>query len=199
MYFILCVLSHFSRVRLFAILWTIAHQAPLSRGYPGKNTGPPSGDRPDPGIEPMSLTCPALAGSFFTTSAIWGGLYFTWWTTWFWEGIHRQTGSAYGIHDRKAEAPWNLAPLAPQEVLLCSVVSFFPLFQKHSTGLAQRLCSGCSFCLPLPTSSSFSWDMPLFIHHLFREAFTKPQIPSPQSSCNIAACVFLHNLHHYQK
>ena len=27
---IVCVLSHFSRVRLFASLWTIAHQAPLS-------------------------------------------------------------------------------------------------------------------------------------------------------------------------
>ena len=77
MYFILCVLSRFSRVLLFAILRTIAHQAPLSRGYPGKNTGPPSGDGPDPGTEPMSLTCPALAGSFFATSAIWGGLYFT--------------------------------------------------------------------------------------------------------------------------
>ena len=26
---------------------------------------------PDPGIEPASLTSPALAGRFFTTSAIW--------------------------------------------------------------------------------------------------------------------------------
>ena len=29
---VVCVLSRFSRVQLFATLWTIAHQAPLSRG-----------------------------------------------------------------------------------------------------------------------------------------------------------------------
>ena len=28
-----CVLSCFNRVRLFATLWTIAHQAPLSKGF----------------------------------------------------------------------------------------------------------------------------------------------------------------------
>ena len=33
-----CTLSCFSRVQLFAIPWTIAHQAPLSRDSPGKNT-----------------------------------------------------------------------------------------------------------------------------------------------------------------
>ena len=32
---------------------------------------PPSGDLPDPGIEPASLTSLALAGGFFTTSATW--------------------------------------------------------------------------------------------------------------------------------
>ena len=31
------------------------------------------GDLPNPGIEPPSLMSPALAGSFFTTSAIWEG------------------------------------------------------------------------------------------------------------------------------
>jgi len=30
---------------------------------------PPSGDLPDPEIEPTSLESPALAGGFFTTSA----------------------------------------------------------------------------------------------------------------------------------
>ena len=33
---------------------------------------PPPGGLPDPGIEPSSLTFPALAGGFFTTSATWG-------------------------------------------------------------------------------------------------------------------------------
>ena len=35
---------------------------------------PPPGDLPDPGIEPMSLMSPALAGGFFTTSATWEAL-----------------------------------------------------------------------------------------------------------------------------
>ena len=30
---------------------------------------PPPGDLPDPGIEPVSLTSPALAGTFFTAIA----------------------------------------------------------------------------------------------------------------------------------
>ena len=42
---------------------------------PGKNTGvgchASPGDLSGPGIEPMSLTSPALAGSFFTTNAAW--------------------------------------------------------------------------------------------------------------------------------
>ena len=42
---------------------------------PGKNMEwvacPPPGDLPNPGIKPVSLTSPALAGSFFTTSATW--------------------------------------------------------------------------------------------------------------------------------
>ena len=31
--------SHFSHVQLFATLWTVAYQTPLSMGFPGKNTG----------------------------------------------------------------------------------------------------------------------------------------------------------------
>jgi len=34
----------------------------------------PSGDLPDPGIEPASLTSLVLAGGFFTTNATWGAL-----------------------------------------------------------------------------------------------------------------------------
>ena len=65
-----CVLSRFSRVRLFATLWTVARQAPLSMafsrqaywsGYPR----PSLGDLPHPGIEPASLTSPAFTGRFF--------------------------------------------------------------------------------------------------------------------------------------
>ena len=48
---------------------TVAHQAPLSMGFPRQEywsglTFPPPRDHPDPGIEPVSL---ALAGRFFST------------------------------------------------------------------------------------------------------------------------------------
>ena len=57
----------------------MAYQAPLSMGFSreGYLRGlpcPPPEDLPNPGIEPMSLTSPALAGKFFTTSATWEAL-----------------------------------------------------------------------------------------------------------------------------
>ena len=56
--------------------WTIAHQTPLSMGFSRQEywSGLPClspGDLPDPRIKPESLKSPALAGSFFTTSATW--------------------------------------------------------------------------------------------------------------------------------
>ena len=71
-----CVLSRLSRVRLFTILWTVARQAPLSKGCSRQEhwSGlpcPPPEDLPNPGIEPTPLTSPALAGEFFTTSTTW--------------------------------------------------------------------------------------------------------------------------------
>ena len=71
-----CLVSLFSRVQLFVVLWTIAHQVLLSMGISGKEywSGlpcPSPGDLPNPGTEPTSLMFPALAGSFFTTCATW--------------------------------------------------------------------------------------------------------------------------------
>ena len=71
-----CVLCHFSRVRLFATLWTIAHQAPPSMGFSRQEywSGLPfpcPGDLPDPGIEPTSPVFLAWAGGFLTTSTTW--------------------------------------------------------------------------------------------------------------------------------
>ena len=59
-----CVAQSLSRIQLFATPWTVAHQAPLSMGFPRQEywSGlpcPPPGDLPDPGMEstsPMS-TC----------------------------------------------------------------------------------------------------------------------------------------------
>ena len=73
------MLSHFSRVRLFATLRTVARRAPLSMGILQARIlewvallSP--GDLPNPGIEPASLMSSALAGRFFTTSATWEAL-----------------------------------------------------------------------------------------------------------------------------
>ena len=67
-----CLLRHFSRVLLFATLWTVACQAPLSIGFSRQEYRswllcPPAGDLPNPGIELESPVSPALAGSFYTT------------------------------------------------------------------------------------------------------------------------------------
>ena len=74
------VLSRFSRVQLFATLWTTAHQAPLSMEFSRQEywSGllcPSPGDLPDPGIKSASLISHALAGGvFFTTSGMWEAL-----------------------------------------------------------------------------------------------------------------------------
>ena len=62
---VIYLLSH---VRFFAIPWTVAHQIPLSMGFPRQEywSGlpfPSPGDLPNPGTE---LASPALAGRFFT-------------------------------------------------------------------------------------------------------------------------------------
>ena len=71
-----CVLSCFSHVQIFATLWTVAHQAPLSMGFSRQEYGrglphPPPGDSPDSGIEPVPFMSPVLVGGFFTTVATW--------------------------------------------------------------------------------------------------------------------------------
>ena len=65
-----------NHIQLFATLWTVARQAPLSMGFSRHEywSGllfPSPGDLVTPGIEPTSLVSPALAGGFFTTSATW--------------------------------------------------------------------------------------------------------------------------------
>ena len=55
--------------------WAVAHQAPLSMGFSRQEywSGlqfPTPGDLPNPGIKPMSLASPALAGECFTTAPL---------------------------------------------------------------------------------------------------------------------------------
>ena len=70
-----CLHPHFVCVCVCSVVpdsatpWTVAHQLPLSMGFPKQEywSGlpfPSLGDLPDPGIEPRSL---ALVGRFFTT------------------------------------------------------------------------------------------------------------------------------------
>ena len=75
-YNVMCVLSHFSHIQLFATPWTVAHRVPLSMGisrqeYWSGLPCPSSGCLPNLGIESMSLKSPTLVGRFFTTSATW--------------------------------------------------------------------------------------------------------------------------------
>ena len=77
------VQSYFSRVWLFATPWTVACQTLLSMGssrqeYWSGLPFPSPGDLPDPGIEPGSLTSPALASGFFTTSITWEACSMEW-------------------------------------------------------------------------------------------------------------------------
>ena len=63
----------FSRVQLCAAPSTVAHQAPLSMEFSRQDywSGLPFAtpwDLPNPGVKPMSLASPALAGRLFSTA-----------------------------------------------------------------------------------------------------------------------------------
>ena len=83
------MLSRFSCVWLFVTLWTVCSlpgssvfrilQARIQEWVVISSPG----YLPDPGIEPMFLTSPALAGGFFATSTIWEVL----WSFWKWKSL----------------------------------------------------------------------------------------------------------------
>ena len=60
-----CVLTHYSHVRVCETLWTAGRQAPLFMGILQARI------LEWVGVKPTSLKSPALAGGFFTTSATW--------------------------------------------------------------------------------------------------------------------------------
>ena len=69
-----CVLSCFSRIQLFATLWTVCslpvssvHGILQARILEWRLPCSPPGDLPDPGIQRLSQALPTLAGGFFTT------------------------------------------------------------------------------------------------------------------------------------
>ena len=70
-----CMVSRFSCVWLFATLWIITHQAPLSKGFSRQECWsglpcPPPGGLPDPGIKPKSLVSAALQADSLPTKSL---------------------------------------------------------------------------------------------------------------------------------
>ena len=79
-------LKSLNHVRLFVSPWTVAHQVPLSMGFPRQEywSGVPflsPRELLNPAIEPVFPVCPALAGGCFTTRHLgsprwaWGHVY----------------------------------------------------------------------------------------------------------------------------
>ena len=71
-----CMLNHFSCIRLLATQWTIAHQALLSMGLSRQEPWsvllcPPPEYLFHPWIKPVFLACPTFGGGFFTTRTTW--------------------------------------------------------------------------------------------------------------------------------
>ena len=139
-----CVLSHFSHVQLFAVLRTVACQAPLSMGFSGHKywSGLPCsslGDLPNPEIELISLVSPALAGGFFTTSTSVEALNLP----------HDTAMPLLGIYPEKSEVAQSCPTLCnPMD---CSL----PRFSVHEIFQAN-LEMGCHFLLQgiFPTQGS---------------------------------------------
>ena len=78
----MCIYRHVSVPSRFShvSLWSYGLQSTMLLGpwgfsrqeyWSGLPCPPPPGDLPDPGMEPRSLTSPALASGFFTTCATW--------------------------------------------------------------------------------------------------------------------------------
>ena len=91
---------------LFATPWTAAHWAPLSMEfsrweYLSKLPFPTPRYFPNPGIEPMSLASPALAGAFFTSIVTWEALITNY-------GSLLLPGKSHGRRSLVGCSPWGL-------------------------------------------------------------------------------------------
>ena len=117
-YICACMRSCLSHVRLFATPWTVVHQAHYPWDSPGKNTGVGchgvgsiSWDVLDPGIEPVSLVSPVLAGRFFTTSTTWKAYIYIYrhiHTHTLLFQIEKQISLKIGLLRKRSYPQWNL-------------------------------------------------------------------------------------------
>ena len=203
-----CALSCLSRVQLFATPWTVAHQVPLSLGFSRQERWsgfpfPPPGGLSDPAIEPTSLTSPALAGRFFTTSANHASPVPRW--------LRKGTLPTLpdGIHQALRGAP--AASAEPLPLLFGGHVLTPPHMDRGAScvGLGCSLFGECSFTqhsypslpslLPDPAALSFSGS---HIAGLPGQVPLPPSFAQPQASlgntnfsicpCNCLPCVNPH-------
>ena len=134
-----CMLSCFFRVRHFVTLWSVAHQAALSTGFPRQEFWselpcPPPGDLPDPRVEPAYLMSPALAQGFFTTSITWEALDIVTVISFYKTGS-LGGGERGGVTDSRPLSQWeSQSPPHPEttfKALSKPPFSYFPRDQPH--------------------------------------------------------------------
>ena len=156
-----------SRVWLFATSWTVAHQAPLFMEFSRQEywSGlpcPPPGNLPNPGIKPVSLKFPALAGRFFTTSTTWEVLIMGYWLS-ISEKLCNQISSVQFSHSVMSDS------LRPHELqhTRAPCPSPTPRVYSNSCPLSQR-------CHPAISSSVVPFSCPQSLPAL--ESFPMSQL-----------------------
>ena len=109
---------------------------------------PPPGDLPDPGIEPVCLTSPALAGRFFTTSAT------------YWEAcgmLPCKCGSVWcSLEKGRCSFPWRHG-VPPCTVVLALIHAGFLCDRSRSTSGMEGTDSRSR---PCPSSVQTLWAPP---------------------------------------
>ena len=100
-HFTVCVLSLFSPVWLFVTLWTVASSSMefYRQKYCSRLSCLPLGDLSDPGIKPVFLTSPALAGGLVWYKSKCGFTLLKF-AIWYWNTFLNKC--AYVIHDFNA-------------------------------------------------------------------------------------------------
>jgi len=165
------MLSRFSCVLLFATLWTVARQVPLSMGFSRQEywTGlpcRPPGDLPNPGIKPTSSMSPAFQDRFLTTSTTCNSTRehlskpksYPWCNTinWSTEHMERSDKCLFLFQDQIQDPTLHLAVMPPWSPPICDRPSVFPCLSWpwHFLGVQDVFCR---MSLLWGLSDIFSW------------------------------------------
>ena len=151
-----CMLSHFSCVQLFATLWAITLQAPLSIGfsrqeYLSEFPCPPPGDLPDS----TSLKSLVLAGGLFATSTTWEALYKLYRGSISTQIGQQDRSSNFWIWSQTGRWHWNY-------FVNYQSMYFAPLFLLNCWTLVY--ISKSSFC---------NWEMVTYLWHWLADIFPR--------------------------